>query len=613
MPIDRKTLPDLIKTSEIKKVEGWKRDYWEKVARQLQVHTKGQLFSKVDTLFPNEHPDSKAHCLATYEPITKASVWKGINNLLRIFSSSSFSINVGDQLTEWLADYEHDGNNLLNYFLQEWVHKAIAEDPNGLFVVYPIDWAEERGICPIQWVRSELIKTRTGSMVSFVSELDSEVKYFYENVTTKREVFYDDTVGALNARSWTETTYNERLKVKVLKETVHLFTIDGFIIYTKQGGKNANQWETTIVDFADPLTQLPVFAGGGMVADRADQLLYESFVTPFVPFGNLALLQHRNHRAVDLQFSYPRMSELQVPCDHHGCSNGRVKCPKTSAHPDGYMNCPSCKGRSFVTVVSPYKVYTPRYDPNDANENKHLQVDPVKFYSPDVGIINYSKDAWKDYLKKAEESIFIMQKVQTGNVESYESKELDLDDLYAWLLGISKVFYNNLRVMLQCLEDYISRSPMAVSVERPFSFAILTESEAFVAMNQILISKAPIFIKGNQVDNFVNKFVSRDSPIIRALEILKQYDPLLFYALDEVQTFKGSNVVSQDMYVKHVLAYPVLLKLYMQDKNLFYQDDATIMKLLDKEIAAFAVPATGEAFRQNIIKQVAEQGAAAAA
>lgn len=612
MPIDQTKLPDLIKQSETKRLENWKRDYFEKITKALQVHTKGQLFTKVDTLFPNEHPDSKAHCLATYEPITKSSIWKGINNILRIFSSSSFSISVGDQLEKWLAEYEHDGHNLLNYFLQEWVQKAVAEDPNGLFVVYPPDWAADRGICPVQWVRSELIKARSadGKMVSFVSEFDSEVEYFYETLTTKRAVYYDDTVDAMNARSWTETTYNERLRVKVVTETVHMFTQDGFVIYRKQ---NAKTYETTVVDFQAPLSQMPVFPGGGFVADKADQPLFESFVQAFVPFGNLSLLQHRNHRAVDLQFSYPRMMELQVPCDHQGCAAGKVKCKKSNAYPEGMMPCPSCKGRAFVTVQSPYKVYTPRYDPNDANENKHLQTDPVKFFSPDVGIINYSKDAWKDYLKMAETAIFVTQKVYTGQVQSAESKEIDLDDLYAWLLNVSKVFYNNVRQMLQSLEEYISRNPATVSVERPYSFAILTEGEAFLALNGILSSNAPVFIKGNQVDNFVSKFVSRDSPVIRALAILKQYDPLLFYSIDQIQTFKGSNVVTQEMYTRHVLAYPVLLKLYMQDKNFLDQDDATIVAQLDKEIAAFKIPAAGETFRQNILKQVADQGAAAAA
>lgn len=609
MPIDRAQIPLLIKTAQLKKLEGWKRDYFEKIAKALQVHTKGQLFTKVDTLFPNEHPDSKAHCIATYEPITKAAIWKGINNLLRIFSSSSFNINVGDELTDWLTEYEHDGHNLLNYFLQEWVHKAVAEDPNGLFVIYPPDWAEERGMCPVQWVRSELIKSRTKDAISFISEVDSEVKYYYENVTTKREVFFDPTVDSLNARTWTETTYNERLKVKVVKEVVHLFTLEGFLIYTPNGSKS--NVETTIVDFAEPISQLPVVVGGGPVADKADQLLFESFVQPFVPFGNLALLQHRNHRAVDLQFSYPRMSELQVPCDHKGCSAGRVKCPKTQAFPDGYMPCPNCKGKAFTVVQSPYKVYNPRYDPNDANENKHLNVDPVKFFSPDVGIIDYSKNAWKDYLKMAEEAIFIVQRVLTGNVQSVEAKDRDLDDLYAWLLGISKMFYNNLRMVLQCLEDYMSRNPTNVSVERPYSFAILTESEAFIALNNILMSSAPIFIKGERVDNFVTKFVSKDSPVTRALAILKQYDPLLFYSAGEVSTYKSANVISQDMYIKHVMAYPVLLKLYMQDKTILQQPDATIVTMLDKEIATFKIPAAGEEFRQTIIKKLAEGAPAA--
>lgn len=610
MPIDRQKIPALIKASEMTKVEGWKRDYFEKICRELQVHTKGQLFAKVDTLFPHEHPDSKAHCLSTYEPITKASIWKGINNLLRIFSSSSFSYSVGDDLTDWLAEYEHDGQNLLNHFLQEWVHRAIAEDPNGLFVVYPPDYAEERGMCPVQWVRSEMIKSRTDGMISFISEAESEVKYYYENTTTKREVFYDASIDSMNALSCTQTTYNQRLRVKVVKEVVHLFTLDGFIVYKKNGSKN---FETTIVDFADPLQQLPVFAGGGTVADKADQLLFESFVHPFIPFGNLALLQHRNHRAVDLQFSYPRMMELQVPCDHKGCSGGKVKCRKTDKYPDGFMNCPSCKGSGFVVSQSPYKVYNPKYDPNDSNENKHLSVDPVKFFAPDTSIINYSKDAWKEYLKQAETSIFVMQKVYTGQVQSAESKEIDLDDLYAWLLNVSKVFYKNLRTMLQCLEDYVSRNPTNVSVERPFSFAILTEGEAFLALNNILMSKAPIFIKGNQVENFVNKFVSRDSPVLRALAVLKQYDPLLFYALDEVQTFKGSNVITQEMYQKHVLAYPLLLKLYMQDKSILNQTDEAIMTELDKELEAFKIPGQGEAFRTTVMNNLAKEEAAAAA
>lgn len=604
MPIDRGTITQLIKDSETKKVDSWKKDYFEKLARMLQVHTKGQLFSKVDTLFPNEHPTSKAHVLATYEPITKASIWKGINNLLRILGTSSFTFQAGEEVTKWLEEYEYNGNNLLNHFLNEWVTHAVAEDPNGLFVVYPPDYAAEVGMCPIQWVRSEFIKSRTSEYVSFISERDSEVNYSVQQEATKREVFYDDSIGRPNARTCTTTTYNERVKVKVVKEVVHVFTKEGFLIYKKEGNKNEASYETTIVDFADPQNQIPVFPGGGIIADQADTLIYESFVQPFVPFGNLALLQHRNHRAVDLSFSYPRMMEIQTACDHAGCVSGQVKCPKSEQYPDGKMPCPSCKGSGWTIVQSPYKVYNPRYDPNDTNDNKHLSVDPVKFFSPDVAIINYSKDSWKEYLDIAETSIFVTQKVYTGMVQSEESKKLDLDDMFAWLLGVSKMFYNNLRLMLQSLEEYMSRNPTNVSVERPFSFAVLTEGEAFLTLNSILTSNAPVFIKGNQVDNFVSRFVSRDNPVTRALDILKQYDSLLFYTVADVQTFKGANVIDQSQYKKHVFAYPILLKLYMTDKNFLFQTDEQIIAAIDKEIEAMGVPEDPETFRRAVISSL---------
>lgn len=600
MPIDRAQIPVLIKLSETKRRDNWKKDKCATIARELQVHTKGQLFSKVDTLFPNEHPNSKAHCIATYEPITTASIWKGINDILRIFSSSSFSYSVGDDLTAWLETYEYNGNNILNHFLQEWVHRAIAEDPNGVFVVYPPDYAEENNLCPLQWVRSELIQSRGQNYFSFISEQQSEVRYTYEDTTTQREIFYDESVEAMNALSCTRTTYNRRLKVNIVKPVVHIFTTDGIIIYTKEKAT----FPTTIVDFAETLSSIPAFYGGGKIADRADEPLFESFVTDFIPMGNLALLAHRNFRAVDLMFTYPRMSELQVPCDRKGCVAGRVKCTKTDKFPEGWKDCNKCKGTGFSVPQSPYKIYNPKYDPNDDNKNEHLKIPPVQFFAPDSKIIEISKDLWPDHLKRAEMAIHVTQKVYTGQVQSKESKEIDLNDKYAALNVVSNTFYPNLEKFLQCMEDYISRSPVNVSVEKPFSYAILTESEAFIELNDILTSGAPVFVKANRVENFVNKFISMNSPVNRALDILKKYDPLLFYSNDEVQTFKGSNVATLDMYQKHVMAYPVLLRIYSEDKTIFEQDDAAIMKMIDKGIADLKLPAAGADAKASIINSL---------
>src|SRR5438128_2013345 len=108
----------VIKKAYEAKLPDWKKTYYERIANNLQVHTKGLLFSKVDTLFPHEHPDSKLHCINTYEPITKGSVWKGINNIIRIFSNSSFTVSASDETLEYCNKPQFEGANLFNWFLE---------------------------------------------------------------------------------------------------------------------------------------------------------------------------------------------------------------------------------------------------------------------------------------------------------------------------------------------------------------------------------------------------------------------------------------------------------------------------------------------------------------
>jgi hypothetical protein len=625
MPINPNDVPLLIRAAQAYKLPQWKKDFLQKVRDQLQVHTKGQLFSKIDTLFPNEHPDSKAHCVATYEPITKGSIWKGINNLYRIFSNSSFTIDVGEELRQWIEDYEYEGENLLSHFVKMWLHKAVAEDPNGIFVVYPPDWAAENKVQPLVFVRSEFIRgcgtTADGQpWIAFCSERDSKIDYVVENLIIRREFYrdYEELEGAVNARTFTEHTYNDRIVPKVKDEVIHLLTPDGIIQYkTSDLNLENNEINYKLIQFQDTLSCLPAFPGGGPIAEKGEEPLFESFVGSFIPFGNLALLQHRNHRAVDLTFSYPRMSELQMPCDK--CTDGRRSHRKaiTAENPLGLVDCERCRGTGFVTVQSPYKTYRRKYDPNDAGNNEHLKTAPVEFYSPDVAIIQYSKEAWKEYLEKAEEAIFIQQKQQTGNVESAKSKELNLDELYSWLLNVSSTFYGNLRHLLQALEEHLSTSPITCSVEKPYSFAILTEEEAFQALTNILDSDAPVFIKGNRIDEFVAKFISKNSPIVKMLVILKQYDLLLLYGTVDIQAYKAANVITQSMWTKHVVGYPLLISLYIQDKTILDQEPQAVMDILDAEIAKLNVPAADSNFKQalqvtlgNLNKQpiIANQG-----
>jgi hypothetical protein len=437
----------------------------------------------------------------------------------------------------------------------------------------------------------DLIKVSEDVLI-FKSEKESESKIEIKDVEYAKEVFFDyeHLDGHPNVRYNSVRTYNRQLEKKYLNEVFHVFTKTHFIKFYKTD-PGQKDFEYDYYKHPKELETLPYFENGGV---EVEQDIYESFIQAFVPFGNLALMSHRNHRAVDLMFSYPRMAEVQQPCDN--CyGKGQVECAT------GFETCKTCKGSKYVTIQSPYKTYRKVQDSFDT-DNKVFSTPAVEFYTPDTGILDYSKNQWKDYLSQAEEAVFVQQKTETGNVEAAKSKEIDREELYSWLANISKVLYGNLQMFLQYLENYVNASPIRVSVEKPYSFAILTEGEAFEALSSMLSSSVPVPIKANQIDTFVNKFISENSPVKRALQILRKYDLLLYYSNSDVMNIKGQGFVDQKMCQVHTLAYPVLMQMYELDKKIFDLEDEAIIKRLDTEIKKYDLTVD---LKESVLNKVA--------
>jgi hypothetical protein len=584
--MDETQIAELIKLIENAKMPEWWKEYAGQIAYNLQVHTKGLMFDKVTGLYPNENPESQKHCVNSYESITKGSIWKAINNIIRVFNNSSYNLQISDKTKAVVDQYQDKEGSFFSQFLEDWIKNSVATDPNGICVAYPPEYSDDlyRYVC-----HKDIVAFPTDDILIFISELESEKKYEFCDTESTREIFFDyeNLDGRANVRHGTVKTYNRRLETKYLNTVYHVFTKTHFIRFFKtEAGQT--QWEYEYIAFNKELDTLPYFENGGV---EIEYDVYESFVQSFVPFGNLALMSHRNQRAIDLMFAYPRMSEVQTECD--SCQGqGWVTCET------GKETCHRCRGSKYISIQSPYKVYrkvpNENFDPN----NEILKTPSVEFYTPPVGIIDYTSKQWQQYISLAEMAVFVQQKVETGNVQAAKSKEIDREELYAWLANISKVLYNNLQMFLQYLENYVSSNPITVTVERPYSFAILTESEAFIALDAILTSPAPIAIKANNVDNFVNKFISESSPVKRALSILKKYDLLLYYSDDELTNLKGLGIIDSMMLQKHTLAYPVIIKLYEQDNNLFNLEDDQIIVKMDQEMLKYPL---GQSLRTAII------------
>lgn len=560
-------IAQLVKLIEEAKMPKWWVDYAAQLAYNLQVHTKGLMFDKITGLYPNEHPDSQKHCINSFEAITKGSIKKATNNIVRVFNNSSYNIQISDKTRKVIEDYQDNEGSLFSQFLEDWVRNAVETDPNGLCVVYPLDYTDDL----YRYVCYKDIITVTDDVLIFVSETESESKVEMIDQEYTKEIFIDyeyAKTGQPNVRHTSVRTFNRRLEKKYINEVYHVFTKTHFIKFYKDDPGD-KEFKYDFYKHPKTLETLPYFENGGVEIEKD---LYESFVQPFIPFGNLALIAHRNQRAVELMFYYPRMSEVQQECDT--CNGqGETKCE------GGTEVCKTCKGSKYVTIQSPYKVYRKVHDSFDT-DNKVFSTPSVEFYSPDTGILNMVQKQWLGYLEQGEEAVFVQQKIKTGNVEAAKSKELDQEGLFAWLSNISKVLFNNLEMFLQYMENYVNASPIKVSVERPYSFAILTESEAFETMTILLTSNAPVLLKASQIDNFVNKFISESSPVKRALHILKKYDLLLYYSNDDILALKGNGAVSAKMVQQHTLAYPVLIQMYEMDQTLFdLEDDKIIVKL----------------------------------
>jgi hypothetical protein len=277
---------------------------------------------------------------------------------------------------------------------------------------------------------------------------------------------------------------------------------------------------------------------------------------------------------VEAMFGYPRMSEVEMPCDN--CMQGQETCSPCEEYPDGLKPCSKCKGTGTLSLQSPFKIYKIKQYPEAPEQNINRK--PIEFFTPDIGILNYNAEAWKKTLQMGEDAIYIQQRVETGNVESAKSREKQLESMYAWLGRISKVIYGHIQ---NALDNYCALHGFgSVTVEVPVSFAIMNELEAFDYLNQIVSVDAPIFIKTSHVENFLNKYVSKSSPIIKIVEVLKRIDPFIFYTSKDLQSLSDSGIINDRDWRVHSYAYPMLMNLYTIDNTVIEKKPEEIEKLL---------------------------------
>jgi hypothetical protein len=231
-------------------------------------------------------------------------------------------------------------------------------------------------------------------------------------------------------------------------------------------------------------------------------------------------------------------------------------------------------------MQSSFKIYKRKLFPEAPELNVNIK--PVEFFTPDIAILNYNAEAWMKNLQLGEDAIYIQQRVETGNVESAKSREKQLESMYSWLGRISSVIYENIQSTIDNYSPLING--WEVVVNKPIIFSIMNELEAFEYLNAIVNADAPVFIKTSHIENFLNKYISKTSPVIAVVDVLKRVDPFVFYTTKDLQTLSDSGVINDEDWRVHSYAFPILMQMYTKDPDLFSETYEKIELELKKEL-----------------------------
>jgi|GEM_PF-6962656 len=155
----------------IKKIMGNREEsafpfnYWNKKKLDLQVHTKGKIYEKTLTVFKNEEPAASQFVIGTYEPITKSSIWKGIDNISRIFKNTGFDITTDADTSMFIAN-----SGIKEKIIDNFVNGSMSTDPN----IFAVPYLDQENRWNITFVESNLIKYIDKESIAFIDESSSK-------------------------------------------------------------------------------------------------------------------------------------------------------------------------------------------------------------------------------------------------------------------------------------------------------------------------------------------------------------------------------------------------------------------------------------------------------
>lgn len=491
---------------------------WVQVYESMIVHTKGLTPTHIiDEKRPYEEDSIRQYRLTAYEPITQPPILKAIEVLERVFHDSEYNVEVSDDLKDYLLLPRYGEGKDFYIFLQEAVITTMIEDPNGLLVWLP---------------SGPGIKNFTET-VDVVFELVLSQNILYRD---RHSLIYESAERVLIETNKT-VSYGKVIYIINEEWVVRIHQVD-------LKGNFAETWR-----YKHQVESVPyVVLGGKWNTDG----YYDSFFSRYLGYAEEAIRQFSDWQGIMVTSGFPLKILDYLPCNNkQSCLNDEGRCTDINTG----ATCKTCNGRGIITGFGPYGVLV---KPERMDEEEY-KGEVLKYVTPPTEIIEYSGNAWKDLLNRAEETLNIrhIEEAQSG-----VAKIVDREGQYGMLSKFAinmfdNVMYNSMRIIEQYRNFRNYREPIII---KPTHFNIRTSDDIVAELKEIQSIPSLNILKGELIKNYADKTFPGEYGIKKVVWFLSRYDVLYSQTPDERTRTASFLQDGNNLLLKSLYSYSALME-----------------------------------------------------
>lgn len=330
---------------------------------------------------------------------------------------------------------------------------------------------------------------------------------------------------------------------------------------------------------------MPWVTLGGRVVPKYDIYgntfkIYKSDFSPAIPYLNDAAIFDNQHKSVMLATCFPIKFVEGVDCN--SCNGvGRIPDP---ANYDNSITCKTCSGHGKTLSITPLAAYNLNPTTSKFGDSDKQQVEPIRYYSPDVSTIQETNKVATEALGKAEQVLNINRSLKAA--QSGVAKELDREPEYIEVGKISDDVYARYKDVLKIIQAIVfmdTESP--IFVNPPISFDLKTETElmAEFAMSQ---QGLPTAIRYESYISYIDRRYNADAIARQIATICAMYNSAYLYTVEERVNLLASGQITEKDAISAQFVFDAITELYYDEGfDIMNSDYTAIKEAIDEKLA----------------------------